>query len=163
MTNLRKYIIEELNMKKMNYLKSASILLLLAFCTVPVFAQPGQGRGMRRQWSEEDVKARVESLADTLKLSEKQEKEVLAFELEFYKTMQKERENFDPETGDREAMRVRMMEIREERDASYKEILTGEQYKKYTRMVEKRRSRMRQRPGERPDSESQRSRGRGRG
>ena len=150
-------------MKILIHLKSASLLLLLAFCTVPGFAQPMQGRGMRGQWSEEDVKARVESLADTLNLSEKQEKEILTFELEFYTTMQKERENFDPETGDREAMRARMMEIRDERDARYKEVLTTEQYTKYTKMVEERRSRMRQRPGERPGSESQRSRGRGRG
>jgi len=150
-------------MRTSNYLKSELLLLLLVFCTVPGYAQPGQGQGMRRQWSEEDVKARVESLADTLKLSEKQEKEVLAFELEFYKTMQKERENFDPATGDRDAMRASMMKIRDERDSRYKEVLNDEQYTKYSKMVEERRSRMRQRPGTRPDSESQRSRGRGRG
>ena len=149
-------------MKIMNHLKSASLLLLLAFCTVPVFAQPGQGREMRGQWNEEDVKARIESLADTLKLSEKQEKEILAFELEFYKTMQKERENFDPETGDREAMRARMMEIRDERDARYKEVLTTEQYAKYAKMVEERRSQMRQQRNQAPGS-GDRGRGRGRG
>jgi periplasmic protein CpxP/Spy len=160
---MQKSNLEELKMKILIYLKSITILLLLAFCTVPGFAQPGQGRGIRGQWSEEDVKARVESLSDTLNLSEKQEKEILMFELEFIKTMQKERENFDPETGDREVMRARMMEIRDDRDARYKEVLTTEQFAKYTEMVEERRSRMRQRPGERPGSESKRSRGRGRG
>jgi len=44
------------------------------------------------------------------------------------------RENFDPETSDREAMREYMMKQREERDEKYAEVLTDEQLEKYHEM-----------------------------
>ena len=137
-------------------MKPAMLLMLLTLLSFPLLAQPGQGQ--RRQFTEEDAKARVERLADTLQLSEKQRQELIAFELEYYKTMQKERENFDFETGDREAMRARMSELREKRDAKYAEVLTEEQLKKYQQIQEERRQQMRQRREE--GSEGQRGRGR---
>jgi hypothetical protein len=142
---------------KNNRMKPALLILMLTFLSFPVLAQP-PGQGPRRQWTEEDVKARVERLADTLQLSEKQRETLIAYELEHYKTMQKERENFDYETGDREAMRARMRELREKRDAKYAEVLTEEQLKKYQQIQEERRQQMRQRREE--GSEGQRGRGR---
>jgi hypothetical protein len=151
-------------MKKSMKFKMASLLVVLGFSVLPVLAQPGQGRGQgqRRQMSEDDVKRRVEALADTLNLSDKQEKELLAAEMDFYQTMQKERQNFDPETSDREAMRARMMELRDQRDAKYKSTLTSEQYAKYTKIQEARREEMRRRRDQ-GGSEGDRGRGRGRG
>lgn len=145
---------------KINF-KTTALLLVLTLASVPLFAQPGQGQ--RRQMSEEDVKMRIEALADTLDLTEKQETQVLEFEMEYYKTIQKERQNFDPDSGDREAMREKMMKLREERDAHYKEVLNSEQYEKYTKMMENRRSEMRQRQGQGQGQGSGGDRGRGRG
>ena len=76
------------------------------------------------------------------------------------KESQEMRENFDPETGDREAMREFMMQQREERNAKYEEVLTPEQYEKFQEMADRRRQNMRRRMDE--DSGG-RGRGRGRG
>lgn len=151
-------------MIKMHNLKSVSLLLMLAVFTVPALAQPGPGGpGRGPQMTEDDVKERIANLADTLGLTAEQEKQLLDYELGSFKKMQEERENFDFETGDREAFRERMRSLREERDAKYAEVLTEEQYKKYQQMMEERRQQMRdRRPGERPpDREGQRGRGRG--
>jgi protein CpxP len=152
---------ENLKMKRMINLKAATMLMLLAFLTLPIFAQ--QGRGQGRQMSEQDIKDNVANLADTLNLTEKQEKEILEYDLKFYQTMQKERQNFDPETSDRDAMRARMIEVRDERDAKYKEVLTKEQFEKYTKITEARRAQMRERRGQGQGSDGEQSRGRGRG
>jgi len=150
--------------KTMNF-RSALLLMVIALVGMPLFAQPGRGpgQGQRPQMSEQDLRDRLARTADTLNLTEKQKKEILEFELEFYKTMQKERENFNPETGDREAMRATMMKLRDERDAKYKKVLTAEQFEKYTRIEEGRRSQMRQRQGQGQGTEGEQGRGRGRG
>ncbi len=119
------------------------------------------GQGM--QFSEENMKDRISSLADTLKLSESQEKQILDVELKFVRTMQSQRQNFNFESSDREAFRDKMTQLRDERDAKYKEVLNGEQYVKYNKMVEGRRSQMRQRPPGQEGEQERPSRGRGRG
>ena len=111
--------------------------------------------------TEEDVKERVEQTADSLNLTAEQEKKVLEFEMEFFRERQKMFENFDFETGDREAMRSYMMKQREERNEKYAEVLTQEQLEKYQEMADRRRQNMRQRREE--DSGGDRGRGRGRG
>ena len=140
-------------------MKTATLLVLLVTCSIPTFAQPGGGQGGRRQMTEEDVKERVQRTADSLNLTDQQEKKVLEFELEFFKKNQKMRENFDFETGDREAMRAYMMKQREERDEKYAEVLTEEQLEKYHEILDRRRQNMRRRMEE--DSGEQRGRGRG--
>ncbi len=140
-------------------MKTATLLVLLVTCSIPTFAQPGSGQGGRRQMTEEDVKERVKRTADSLDLTDTQEKKVLEFELEFFKKNQKIRENFDFETGDREAMREFMMEQREERNEKYAEVLTEEQLEKFLQMQDRRQQQMRQRREE--DSGGQRGRGRG--
>ena len=56
-------------------MKTATLLVLLAICSIPAFAQPpGGGQGGRRQMTEEDVKERVEQTADSLNLTAEQEK-----------------------------------------------------------------------------------------
>ena len=77
--------------------------------------------------------------------------------------MQSERQNFNFETGDREAFRNKMGKLVEERDAKYKDVLNGEQYAKYNKMVEGRRSQMRQRQPREGEEQERPSRGRGRG
>jgi len=142
-------------------MKTVTIMIFLAICSIPTFAQPpGGGRG-GRQMSEEDVKERVERTADSLNLTADQEKKVLEFELELFKERQKMFEDFDPETGDREAMREYMMKQRDERDEKYAEVLTDEQLDKYLEMRDRRQQQMRQRREE--NSGGDRGRGRGRG
>ena len=156
-------------MKRKRSFKPAALILILAMAVIPVFAQSGQGQGQGqgqrggRQMSEEDVKKRVGILADTLELTDKQEKQIIEFEMEYYKTIQKERASFDPETSDRDAMRARMGELRDERDGKYKAVLTEKQFVNYTKMAEERREQMRKRRGESQDqgSDGQRNRGKG--
>ena len=151
-------------------------LLILTLISLPVLAQqpgqqgpgPGQGRGF--QMTEEDIRARVDNLSETLSLSEDQHKKILDYELEFSNKMQiefqKMRNNPDG-PPDREAMRANMQKFREERDQKYAEVLTREQMEKYRQIQEQRRSEMRQQyqqgtppPGE--ESGERPARGRGR-
>jgi Spy/CpxP family protein refolding chaperone len=142
-------------------MKTVTLLVLITICTIPTFAQPpGGGQGRGRQFTEEDVRQRVERNADSLDLTDEQEQKILAFELEYFKKGQEMRENFDPETSDREEMRAYMMKQREERMEKYAEVLTEEQMKKFTEMQDRRRQNMRRRMEE--DSGG-RGRGRGRG
>jgi DNA-binding transcriptional MerR regulator len=146
-------------MKNIINLKAAALFVFLIIFSIPTFAQPGGGQGGRRQYTEEDVKERVKRTADSLDLSSEQEKKILTIELEYFEKNRKLRENFDPETGDREAMREFMMKQREEREEKYAKILTDEQWEKYKQMMDRRRQNMRQRMEEDPGG--QRDRGRG--
>ena len=132
---------------------------------------PGGGRGF--QMTEDDIKERVNTTAQTLKLSEEQHKTVLAIEMESYNKMQIEFQKMrnaggPPADGDREAMRERMMKMRDDRNTKYEEVLSKDQYVKFTEIQEQRRNEMRQqRQQNNPDGEDQpaerQERGRGRG
>ena len=148
---------------------AASMMLLFV---LQLSAQgPGGGRGF--QMSEDDIKERVNTTAETLKLTDDQHKKVLAIELESYNKMQIEFQKMrnaggPPAGGDREAMRERMMKMRDDRNTKYEEVLTKDQYVKFTEIQEQRRSEMReQRQQNNPDGEAQPAerpeRGRGRG
>ena len=93
-------------------------------------------------------------------LTTEQEGKILDIELTYFKKNQEMRENFDPETGDREAMREYMMKQREERMDKYAKVLTPEQMEQYTQMMERMRQNMRRRMEDQPGD---RGRGRGRG
>ena len=142
------------------------VVMLMVFSSIPLFGQPGQGAGRGpgmggRQMSEEDVKERVNTLSETLKLSDGQTTELTKYEIDAYKKGQIERQKFD---GDRDAMRAYFMESREARDKKYEDVLTKEQMDEFTKLQEERRQQRRQQgdqqrtgqDGERPD------RGRGR-
>ena len=146
-------------MKIIINLKAATLFVFLFIFSIPGFAQPGGGQGGRRQMTEEDVKERVKHTADSLDLSSEQEKKILAIELDYFEKNREMRENFDPETSDREAMREMMMKQREERNEKYAKVLTDEQMEKYLQMQERRQQQMRQRREE--NSGGQRGRGRG--
>jgi hypothetical protein len=175
-------------MRKIAQRKSLATALLLAALAIPMFAQqpggppPGEpggpggpppggpGRGFRM--TEDDIKERVESTAETLNMSDEQHKKILAVEMDFYNRTQIEFQKMrnaggPPAEGDREAMREKMAKMRADRNAEYEKVLTPEQFKKWTTMEEMRREQMRQQnrqnnpdgapPAERPE------RGRGRG
>jgi len=158
-------------MKKIQQFGLIISVLSLILASAPIMAQPGQGQGPGRgfQMTEEDIRARVDNLSETLSLSEQQHKQILDYELDFYNKMQiefqKMRSNPDG-PPDREAMRANMQKFREERDQKYTEVLTAEQMEKYQQIQEQRRSEMRRQyeegnpSGE--DSDNRPARGRGR-
>jgi len=128
------------------------VALLFAVAAIPLSAQggPGGGQGRQggpggRQMTEEDVERQVENLAETLEMTEEQQKKVLTFELESYTKMQVEREK---NMGDRDAMRASMTKIREESNEKYKEVLSEKQYTKLQEIQEQRRSQRPQRDGQ---------------
>jgi hypothetical protein len=155
-------------MKKVQKIRVLSLVLMGTLFVLNLNAQRGPGRGF--QMTEEDIKERVESTAKILKLNEDQHKKALATEMDFYNKMQIERQkmmNAGGPPADREAMRQRMMKMRDERNAQYEEILTPEQYKQFIDMQEQRMREMREqrqqmnRDGE--GGEERPARGRGRG
>ena len=158
-------------MKKVRKLRILGLALLGTLFVLNVSAQGGPGRGF--QMTEEDIKERVESTANTLKMDEDQHKKALAVEMDFYNKMQIERQKMMNAGGppgnqaDREAMREKMMKMRDDRNARYEEILTPDQYKQFIDMQEQRMREMReQRQQMNPDGvggEERTERGRGRG
>lgn len=145
---------------------AAAIMLLFV---IQLSAQ-GPGGGRRFQMTEDDIKERVESTAKSLELSEDQHKKVLSYELEFYNKQQIEFQKMQNSGGqfDREEMRAKMTKVMEERNAKYEEVLTPDQYKKFTEIQEQRRSEMRQQreqqqqnPDSQPAERPERGRGRG--
>ena len=146
----------KLKMKKALVAKTVMLAFLMGALTVQLTAQnPGGGgrpdgpgpRGPGFRMTEDDVKQRVDNLAETLDLSKEQHKELMNYELEFYTKMQVEFEKFRNQSGpppDREEMRNRMEKVREERDAKYTEVLTNAQLEKYREIQEQRRQQMRQ-------------------
>ena len=158
-------------MKRARKIRILGLALLSSLFVMDLSAQGGPGRGF--QMTEEDIKERVESTANSLKLNEDQHKKALAIEMDFYNKMQIERQKMMNAGGppanqaDRDAMREKMMQMRDERNAQYEKILTPDQYKQFTDMQEQRMREMReQRQQMNPDGEDageQRpARGRGR-
>ena len=143
--------------------KATFCMVFALFSVIPLFGQRGTGQVPGRVqgrpgMSEENVKTRVDRLAENLEMNEEQHKEILDYELEQFKQNQVERQRL---MGDREAMRDYMMKQREERDEKYKEVLTDEQWNKYQDVREQRRrdNQNRQRPGN--DARNRQPRGRG--
>ncbi len=161
----------------MIHLKIALLMIMLALFMLPLVAQErpdqGQGQGQGRgqyggQMTEENVKERVNNLAETLECTDQQKEKLLDIELEWYRKMQTERAKFRAGNGnfDREAMRTKMQEQRKLKDEKYKEVLTDAQMKKYNQLMEERmQARQQQRQGQGQErgapQDSQRQRGRG--
>ncbi|MCD4710883.1 MAG: hypothetical protein K8R52_08560 [Bacteroidales bacterium] len=135
-------------MKNLLNLKTMGLIILVSIFALNISAQgPGDGTGRGFQMTEEDIKERVENTAETLKLTDEQHKKVLAVEMDFYNKRQIERQKMMSAGGppaDRTAMREKMMKLRDERNAQYEEVLTTEQYEKFIKIQEQRRSEMRQ-------------------
>jgi protein CpxP len=155
--------------RTLRFAAAASVMLLFV---LQLSAQgPGGGRGF--QMTEDDIKENAKNTAESLKLSDEQAKKVLSIDMEFYNTMQIERQKMmnaggPPADGDREAMRERMTKMRDDRNAKYQEVLTPDQYKQFTETQEQRRNEMRQQreqqqqnPDSQPEERPERGRGRG--
>ena len=154
-------------MKRVQNFRIFCLALFGTLFTLNVSAQGGPGRGF--QMTEEDIKERVETTARTLKMSEDQHKKALSVEMDFYNKMQIERQKMRNAGGppaDREAMRAKMMQMRDDRNAEYKKILSSDQYDQFMEMQEQRMREMREQRQQREsgeDGEDRPARGRGRG
>lgn len=155
-------------MKQINNLKIAGFVLLLALSSMNISAQGQGGPGRGQQMTEEDIKENVEQLALTLGLNEDQHKKILSIDMDFYNRMQIERQkmrNMERTEENRDAMRAKMMKMRDDRNKQYEEVLTPDQYNEFIVIQDKRRDEMRkQRQQANPDGgqgePSQRGRGR---
>ena len=157
-------------MKRVVIIKKIGLALLVSLFALNFSAQGPGGPGRGFQMTEDDIKENVDNTAKTLKLDDDQHKKALAVEMDFYNKMQIERQKMMNAGGpptDREAMRAKMMKMRDDRNAEYNAILTPDQYKQFIDLQEKRRSEMReQRQQSRPEGEgsdtARSERGRGR-
>ena len=143
-------------MKNYLNLRMMGLTLLISLFALNISAQgPGGGRGF--QMTEEDIKEQSGNTAKTLGLTDEQAKKTLAADMDFYNKMQIERQKMmsaggPPAEGDRQAMRDKMMKMRDDRNAEYEKVLTPEQYKKFIEIQEQRRNEMReQRQQSNPD------------
>uniref|UniRef100_UPI0032164B02 hypothetical protein n=1 Tax=uncultured Draconibacterium sp. TaxID=1573823 RepID=UPI0032164B02 len=102
-----------------------------------------QNRGGQRSFDpEERAKRQTEQLTELLGLDKAQAKKVHELNLKAGKEMSEMRQGMQS-GGDREAMREKMMEARKKQNAEMKKILSADQYKKYEKYLEERRSQRR--------------------
>ena len=155
-------------MKTRFSLKTMGLTLLISLGALNITAQgPGGGPGRGFQMTEEDIQERVDQISKTLELNDEEQKKALSAEMDFYNKMQIERQKMRNAGGppaDREAMREKMMKMRDDRNAAWEEFLSPEQYKKFIELEEQRRSEMRQQRQQNPPegAEERPERGRGR-
>jgi periplasmic protein CpxP/Spy len=122
--------------------KIGVILMSLLLVAVVAKAQPGQ----RNFDPEEMAKRQTEQIKEAVGLDEKQEKQVYDLNLETGKKMRALRE--ENQGGGFEGMREKLAELRVEQDKKMKEILTEDQWEKYQKYQEERRTQWRnRRPG----------------
>jgi len=86
----------------------------------------------------------MEELKSGLELSDDQEKQVREILTAGSETMWKAREGMQDGGGDRDTMREKMQQMREEQNEKNKVVLTEEQFTKYEQIQQERRERMRQ-------------------
>lgn len=152
----------------MKNLKVAGFVLLSILFSMNISAQGPGGPGRGQQMTEEDIEKNVEQTAKSLGLNKDQHKKILAIDMDFYNKMQIERQkmrNMERTEENRDAMRTKMTEMRDDRNKQYKEVLTPDQYNEFIVIQDKRRDEMRQqRQQGNPDGaqgeQSQRGRGR---
>lgn len=153
-------------MKHRVNLKIAGFIILCILFSVSMYAQGPGGPG-RGPLTEEDIKENVEQTAKSLNLNDEQHKKILAIDMDFYNKMQIERQkmrNMERTEENRDAMRSKMMKMRDDRNKEYEEVLSEEQYKKFIEIQEQRRNEMRQqRQQYNPDSSQSERPPRGRG
>lgn len=90
----------------------------------------GEGRrGQGRRGNPEERQKRQDELYAQLNLSEVQKTKVTEINENYRVKMQEMRKNSN---GDREGMRESMMKMREEQNAELKNIMTAEQFEKFT-------------------------------
>ena len=117
-------------------MRKLGFLLLFVFSLTTVTM--AQDNGRRDFDPKEMAKRQTEELTKALGLTKDQQKKVLDLNNETAEKMTAMRGQRGE--GDREAMREKMMKIREDEQKEMKKILNDNQYKKYEKYLEERRS-----------------------
>lgn len=118
-------------------IRASIALIILGVTVAPAFAQQGPPPGGRRML---DADQRLTQLTDALDLTDEQVEDMKPIVEE---QTRKQKELFESAGADRAAMREAMMQLMEETDAAYAEVLTEDQMTKYREM---RQQRMRRGP-----------------
>ncbi len=113
---------------KLNVMKSMIKVSLFSalFMLVALSSYGQRGRGGDFPSPEERAKQQTAQMAENLKLTDEQEKEVGNINLAYAKKMMEAREEA---AGDRDAMRTKMGVMMKEKNGAIKEVLTEEQLK----------------------------------
>ncbi|MDR0713586.1 MAG: hypothetical protein LBF89_04915 [Bacteroidales bacterium] len=114
------------------------IMIMMALMTVTAVVSIAQPQARQRTTPEERAKIQTERLDTLLQLTEVQKTKILDVNTGLAK---KQDELFRNNSDNREAMRSKMQEFETERENSYKEILTKEQFEKYSKDREQLRAR----------------------
>jgi len=88
----------------------------------------------------QEYQAAYNAMLDSLGLAEQQREDVEFINTKYRAQMQQIRQNNE---GDREAMRPKMMELRDKQNAELKEVFTEEQFAQYKKWQDENRSRRR--------------------
>ena len=136
-------------MKRISYLVMAILMVVAMSCN------KGQQNNQQQQMGpggmggsgnfdpEAFVDRQMEELKEGLDLTDDEEKQVREIITAGMENMRKAREGMQ-EGGDRDAMREKMQQMREEQNEKIKAVLSAEQFPKYEKIQEERRERMRQ-------------------
>lgn len=117
------------------------IIFLFVVTILTTSIAVAQNRGGQRDFDpEERAKSQTKELTELLDLKKDQEKKVYELNLKAGKEMAAMRDEMRSGGGDRDAMREKMMDMREKQNKEMKKILTDSQYKKYQKYLEERRA-----------------------
>jgi len=136
-------------MSKVSFLMMAFLMAIIVSCNQGAKNNqqqqmgPGGGMGGGNFDPAAFVDRQMEELKSGLELSDDQEKQVREIITAGFETMQKAREGMQ-DGGDREAMRDKMQQMREEQNQKIKAVLSEDQFTKYEQIQKERRERMRQ-------------------
>ena len=123
-------------------MKKLGILFIMMFAVATLSMAQGFGGGGGMQMDpEERAKQQTAQIKEAVGLNADQEKKVLDLNVEQGKKQSKMFEEMQGGGGDMEGMREKMTAMREETNKKMKEILTAEQWTKYEKWQEERRSR----------------------
>lgn len=114
--------------------------LLLLFAMIIATVSVAQDRGMGNFDPKEMAKRQTDDLTKLLTLNKDQQKKVLELNQKSAESMQKMRDEMMNGGGDREKMREQMTKSRDEQTKEMKKILTADQFTKYEKYLEERRS-----------------------
>ena len=120
-------------------MKKVALALIAVFALS--IASMAQDRGSRNFDPKERAKRQTEELTEQLGLNKDQQKKVGELNEKYSEKMTAMFEDMRGGGGDREAMREKMTKLRDEQNKEMKKILTDDQYKKYEKYLEERRSR----------------------
>ena len=120
-------------------MKKLGILFIIMLVVSSV--SMAQGFGGQQMDPEERAKQQTAQIKEAVGLNAEQEKKVLDLNIEQGKKQSKMFEEMQGGGGDMEGMREKMTAMREETNKKMKEILTAEQWTKYEKWQEERRSR----------------------